>query len=572
VRRAVSGVRPGRDGARAARLAATDAGRPEPRRTCWVVSYDARVAGYADGIVSAYLASASPAEVDVGALAYYASLDRVAQTSPRVAAAIVRELDSQRSNVKLIASENYSSLATQLAHGNLLIDKYAEGYPGHRFYPGCENIDEIESEAVGLARELFGAEHAYVQPHSGADANLVAFLAILGATVEAPMLAELGAASPVKVPDEEWAKIRAALNGQRLLAMDFFSGGHLSHGYRFHFSSRLFDVSLYTVDRATKLLDLDALRRQAREVKPRILLGGYSAYTRRINFAEMRDIADEVGAVLMVDMAHFAGLVAGKVFTGDFDPVAHAHVVTSTTHKTLRGPRGGIVLCKEEYAEAVDKGCPTVLGGPLSQVIAAKAVSFREALQPDFRSYAASIVENASTLAEELQRRDVAVLTGGTENHIVLADVASSFGLTGMQAETALRSCGLTLNRNALPFDEIGPWYTSGLRMGSAAITTLGFDREEIAELADIMRYVLGETRPAAPTAADSSAKRTKGEYEVDPQVIAGARARVRDLLARHPVYPEIDLGLIASTPLGHEAFGEGGPASAQRQPDTVPA
>jgi len=366
--------------------------------------------------------------------------------------------------------------------------------------------------------------------------------------------------------------MRAALNSRRLLAMDFFSGGHLTHGYRFNFSSRLFDTSTYTVDPTTKLLDMDALRRQASEVKPHILLGGYSAYSRKINFAEMREIADEVGAVLMVDMAHFAGLVAGKVFTGDYDPVAHAHVVTSTTHKTLRGPRGGIVLCKEEFAQAVDKGCPTVLGGPLPHVIAAKAVAFREALQPEFRQYAAKIVENARTLAEELQRRDISVLTGGTDNHIVLVDVASSFGLTGMQAETVLRSCGLTLNRNALPFDEIGPWYTSGLRLGSAAITTLDFAPDEIAEIADVIKSVLGQTRPASPTAADSSAKRTKGDYEVDSSVVAGALARVRDLLKRHPVYPEIDLDLIATTALGRTALGEPDAIDARTELDSVSA
>ncbi len=512
-----------------------------------------------DEIVSAYLSSAAPSELDAGALAYYASLDRVAQVSPSVAASIVRELHSQRSNIKLIASENYSSLATQLAHGNLFVDKYAEGYPGHRFYAGCENVDAIEQEAADLACELFGAHHAYVQPHAGADANIVAFLAILGVTVEAPRLAELGLSTPVKMLDAEWARLRAELNSRRLLALDFYSGGHLTHGYRFNFSSRLFDTATYTVDPTTKLLDMDALRRRAKEVKPHILLGGYSAYTRKINFAQMREIADEVGAVLMVDMAHFAGLVAGKVFTGDFDPVAHAQVVTSTTHKTLRGPRGGIVLCDEEFAQAVDKGCPTVLGGPLPHAIAAKAVAFREALRPDFREYAACVVENARTLAEELRRREVQVLTGGTDNHIVLVDVADSFGLTGRQAETALRSCGLTLNRNALPFDEMGPWYTSGLRLGSAAITTLDYGREEIAEIADIIQSVLSETRPAAPTASDSSPKRTKGQYELPASVVDAARARVRDLLKRHPVYPEIDLDLIASTAVGREALGDAG-------------
>lgn len=509
------------------------------------------------GITSTYLASTPPSEIDVGALAYYASLDRVGRDAPSVAASIIRELHSQRSNIKLIASENYSSIASQLAHGNLFVDKYAEGYPRHRFYAGCENVDDIESEAANLAESLFGAEHAYVQPHSGADANLVAFLAILGVTVELPMLQALGLTSPVTAADKDWTHIRAALNGRRLLAMDFFSGGHLSHGYRFNLSSRLFDTALYTVNRETNLLDMDSLRRQAHEFRPDILLGGYSAYSRKINFAHMREIADEVGATLMVDMAHFAGLVAGKVFSGDYDPVPHAHVVTSTTHKTLRGPRGGIVLCKNEFANAVDKGCPTVLGGPLPQVLAAKAVSLREATQPEFRRYAHRIVENAQTMAEELERRSIPVLTRGTDNHIVVADVAKSFGLTGMQAETVLRSCGLTMNRNAVPFDVMGPWYTSGLRLGSSAITTLDFTHDEIAEIVDVIHSVLRNTRPADPSEGDSSAKRIKGEYMVKPSVIVGAQTRVADLLKRHPVYPELDLSLIASTPLGRDALGD---------------
>jgi glycine hydroxymethyltransferase len=515
------------------------------------------VPDHAQSLVAAYLDSTPSTDIDSGALAFYASLDHIATETPSVAAAIVRELRSQRSNIKLIASENYSSLASQLAHGNLLIDKYAEGYPGHRFYAGCENIDAIEAEAVLLARTLFGADHAYVQPHSGADANLVAFLAILAVAVEAPMLNDLGLTSPVKVEPDDWERIRAELHGCRLLAMDFYSGGHLTHGYRFNLSSRLFATSHYSVDRNTKLLDMSALRRQAQEVRPHILLGGYSAYTRRINFAQMREIADEVGAVLMVDMAHFAGLVAGKVFTDDYDPVAHAHVVTSTTHKTLRGPRGGIVLCKEEYATAVDKGCPMILGGPLPQVLAAKAVSFREAAQPDFREYAQSVVENAQTLATELERRGVEVLTGGTDNHIVLADVGASFGLTGMQAEAVLRSCGLTLNRNALPFDDLGPWYTSGLRLGTAAITTLNYGSDEIAEIADIIKAVLSDTEPAAPTPSDSSPARTRGQYEVPAATLERAQGRVRELIAQHAVYPNIDLTLIGSTDLGRGALGD---------------
>jgi len=503
-------------------------------------------------LIASYLKTAPPDALHPGAVAFYASLDEIRRTSPSVATAIVRELAAQRSNIKLIASENYSSLATQLAQGNLFSDKYAEGYPGHRFYAGCENVDMIESEAAGLACELFGAEHAYVQPHSGADANLVAFLAILGVTVESPALEGLGVSSPVAVSPEDWAKLRAELNGQRLLAMDYYSGGHLSHGYRFHLSSRLFDTHTYTVDRETKRLDLDALRAQALEVRPRILLAGYSAYTREIDFARLREIADEAGAVLMVDMAHFAGLVAGKAFTGASNPVPYAQVLSSTTHKTLRGPRGGLVLCAKEYAEAVNKGCPTFLGGPLPHALAAKAVCFREALQPGFRDYAGKIVANARTLADGLISHSAEVLTGGTDNHMVLLDVSASYGLTGRQAEAALRECGLTLNRNALPFDVNGPWYTSGLRLGTPAITTLGMGRDEVNEIADIIDATLSKTTPGAPGASEAQAR---SRYQVEAGAMEAARARIADLLARYPVYPELDLGVILSTDFGQQAL-----------------
>ncbi|MFL5910659.1 MAG: aminotransferase class I/II-fold pyridoxal phosphate-dependent enzyme [Gaiellaceae bacterium] len=511
-----------------------------------------------DSLVLSYLDATPREDINPAALAFYASLDEIRKTSPSVAASIVRELVSQRSNVKLIASENYSSLASQLAHGNLFIDKYAEGYPQHRFYAGCENVDDVETEAAGLACELFGAEHAYVQPHSGADANLVAFLAILNVTVESPALARLGVKSPVPVSPEDWSEIRDELHNRRLLAMDFFSGGHLSHGYRFNLSSRLFDAHLYTVDRETMRLDLDALRRQALEVRPHVLLAGYSSYTRHIDFARLREIADEVGAVLMVDMAHFAGLVAGKVFTGDHNPVPYAQVLSTTTHKTLRGPRGGMVLCNSEFAEAVDKGCPTVLGGPLPQVLAAKAVSFREALQPGFSEYAHRIVANARTLADELQRRGMTVPTGGTDNHIVLADVRTTYGLSGWQAEGVLRECGLTLNRNVLPFDANGPWYTSGLRLGSSAITTLGMGGDEIAEIADVMETVLSQTQPGRPISGENERKATLGRYEVEPSVVEGARTRIRELLDRYPVYPAIDLDVISSTEFGRQSIVDG--------------
>jgi glycine hydroxymethyltransferase len=488
-----------------------------------------------------YLSSAEPAQIDAGAAAFYASLDVISGVSPTVAATIADELRDQRAHLKLIASENFSSLAVQLAQGNLFTDKYAEGYAGHRFYAGCDNVDVIESEAADLGRKLFGADHVYVQPHSGADANLVAFLAILATTVESPALERLGEKNPAKIGDADWEKLRQEFLGQRLLGMDYYSGGHLTHGYRHNVSARLFEAHSYTVDPVTSLLDFDQIRARALEVRPRILLAGYSAYPRKINFAQLRELADEIGATFMVDMAHFAGLVAGKVFTGDHDPVKHAHVVTTTTHKTLRGPRGGMILSTPEYAPAIDKGCPMVLGGPLPHVMAAKAVALREALDPGFRDYAHAIVDNARTLADELQRRGARVLTGGTDNHIVLVDVAESYGLTGRQAESALRSCGLTLNRNSLPFDANGPWYTSGLRLGTPAVTTLGMGAAEVTEIADVITSVLSQVTPADDPKGGVSLAR----FELSEPVVDAARKRVADLLARHPLYPEIDLGIL---------------------------
>jgi glycine hydroxymethyltransferase len=487
-------------------------------------------------LLARYLESFNGITPSSAAIAFYASLDHIASVSPTVATTILKELRDQRSNLKLIASENYSSLATQLASGNLFSDKYAEGYPQHRFYAGCDNVDAIESEAVELAKQLFGADHAYVQPHSGADANLVAFLAILSAKIEKPVLTELGQEDPAKVSREDWAKVRAAMHNQRLLALDYYSGGHLTHGYRHNISSQLFDVYTYTVDPQSKLIDLDQLRQQLHEVRPLILLAGYSAYPRKLNFAKLRAMADEVGAVLMVDMAHFAGLVAGKVFSGDFDPVAHAHVVTTTTHKTLRGPRGGMVLCKQEFAEWVDKGCPVMLGGPLPHIIAAKAVALREATRLDFQTYAHKIVENSQALAEECINQSMEVLTDGTDNHLLLLDVARTFGLTGRQAESALRECHFTLNRNALPFDSNGPWYTSGLRIGTPATTTLGMGREEMREIARIIKRVLAQTTPTRT----KSGKPSLTWYNIETRAKEEAQQRVHDLLQRFPLYPEL--------------------------------
>lgn len=491
-----------------------------------------------------YLGGLDGRTPDPAAAAFYASLDAVGTVSPTVASAIISEFRDQRRSLKLIASENYSSLATQLAMGNLFTDKYAEGHPHHRFYAGCDNVDTIEAEADDLARQLFGAQYAYVQPHSGADANLVAFTAILAARVQAPTLAELGLEDPSKASREDWARVREAYHNQRLLALDYYSGGHLTHGYRHNISSQLFDVYSYSVDPETKLLDLEQIRTIAHEVRPLILLAGYSAYSRQINFAQMRQIADEVGAVFMVDMAHFAGLVAGKVFTGDFDPVAHAHIVTSTTHKTLRGPRGGMILATEEFAPWVDKGCPAILGGPLPHVMAAKAVAFREALDPGFRTYAARIVENARALAAGCVEAGMPVLTGGTDNHLLLLDVAEGFNLTGRQAESALRDCGITLNRNSLPFDRNGPWYTSGLRIGTPAVTTLGMGPDEMREIAAVIHRVLANT-VATNT---KSGERSKARYTIAEGIADEVQSRVGVLLGRHPLYPELDLDLVLAS------------------------
>jgi glycine hydroxymethyltransferase len=465
-----------------------------------------------------------------------ATLDHVGSVLPQVADAIISELRDQRGSLKLIASENYSSLAVQLAQGNWFTDKYAEGISGHRFYAGCDNVDTVEAEASRLACSLFGADHAYVQPHSGADANMVAFSAILSAIAQQPILERFGETNLAKLSREQWNEVRQALHNQKLLALDYYSGGHLTHGYRYNISGHLFDAYSYSVSKEDGLVDLDALRKQVQELKPRILLAGYSAYPRKLNFAKMREIAEEVGAVFMVDMAHFAGLVAGKVFTGDYDPVPHAHVVTSTTHKTLRGPRGGIVLCKKEFAEFVDKGCPAILGGPLPHVMAAKAVAFHEASQPSFCTYAQKIVENSDALSRACIEQGMTVLTGGSDNHLLLVDVAKSYGLTGRQAESALRECGVTLNRNSLPFDANGPWYTSGLRLGTPATTTRGMGKVEMAEIAKVVHAVLSKTKPATSASGEVS----KAKFDLPSSVKESAQGRVRDLLSGFPLYPEL--------------------------------
>ncbi|MFP3907818.1 MAG: glycine hydroxymethyltransferase [Acidimicrobiales bacterium] len=471
--------------------------------------------------------------------AFRSALSVVEASEPRIAAAIAGELENQRRQLKLIASENYASPAVLLAMGNWLSDKYAEGTPGHRFYAGCEVVDEVERLAAEHARELFGAEHAYVQPHSGIDANLVAYWAILAARIESPRLAELGVGHVNDLSDADWDQLRDDLGNQRLLGLSLDAGGHLTHGFRPNISGKMFDQRSYGVDPDTGLLDYDDIRAQAEEFRPLILVAGYSAYPRNPNFRILREIADEVGATFMVDMAHFAGLVAGNVLTGDFDPVPHAHVVTSTTHKSLRGPRGGLVLCTEEYAEFVDKGCPMVLGGPMGHVMAAKAVAFAEARRPEFADYAQQIVANSQALADGLMKRDITVASGGTDNHIVLLDVFSSVGLTGRQAESVLLDGGVVTNRNSIPDDPNGAWYASGIRMGTPALTTLGMGPAEMDEVADIIASLL---RAAEPTLTKSGA-RSKAKYTLEAEVVAEARTRCADLLSRFRLYPEVDLG-----------------------------
>lgn len=495
--------------------------------------------------IHAYLKSTDPSAVDPAFLGYLANLSVVAQKAPEVARAIVQELRDQRRYLKLIASENYCSPAVQMAMGNLLTDKYAEGVPHQRFYEGCDNVDVIESIARDEACKLFEANHAYVQPHSGADANMVAFWAVLTGRVEVPHLEQMNTTNPAQLSQEDWGRIRERLNNQRLLGMDYYSGGHLTHGYRRNLSAKMFDAYSYAVNRETGLLDYDEIEAMAVEIKPLILLAGYSAYPRRINFRRMREIADKVGAILMVDMAHFAGLVAGGVFTGDENPVAYAQIVTSTTHKTLRGPRGGFVLCDKEFAEYVDKGCPLVLGGPLPHVLAAKAVAFREANTAEFKNYSSKIVSNSRALAEALKRRGLFLATDGTDNHLMLINATQSFGLTGAQAAAALRACGITLNFNSLPYDPNGPLITSGLRLGTAAITTLGMSDAEMDEIAAIIHLVLSKTRPALLTSGANAGKPSKRQFELDGAAAEEARIRVNTLLSNFPVYPMLDLGIL---------------------------
>ncbi|MDO7864751.1 serine hydroxymethyltransferase [Brochothrix thermosphacta] len=366
---------------------------------------------------------------------------------------IQQEKSRQRAKIELIASENFVSQAVMEAQGSVLTNKYAEGYPGRRFYGGCEHVDVVEDIARDRAKELFGAEHANVQPHSGAQANMTVYFAVL---------------EP----------------GDTVLGMNLAHGGHLTHGSPVNFSGKYYNIAAYGVDPETKEIDYNDVREKALANKPKMIIAGASAYPRAINFKKFRDIADEVGAYLMVDMAHIAGLIAA----GEHEnPVPYADFVTSTTHKTLRGPRGGLILCKEEYAKIIDKTLfPGVQGGPLMHVIAAKAVAFGEALQPDFKDYAKQVIVNAKAIAKALQTEGGEILTGGTDNHLLLLDTRS-FDLTGKEAEHILDAVGITTNKNAIPFDPASPFITSGVRIGSAAITSRGFDEEASYKIGELI-------------------------------------------------------------------------------------
>ncbi len=376
--------------------------------------------------------------------------ERVKEFDPEVGAACGREFGRQCGNIELIASENIVSEAVLLAAGGVLTNKYAEGYPGKRYYGGCEFVDEVENIARERACKLWGADHANVQPHSGANANLAAFFALLNP-------------------------------GDKVLSMNLAHGGHISHGLPINISGKYFDIYQYGVDAETGLIDYDEVRRMALECRPKMILAGASAYPRIIDFKKLREIADEVGAYLMVDMAHIAGLVAAGVHPS---PVPYADIVTTTTHKTLRGPRGGLILCREQFATAIDKAIfPGTQGGPLMHIIAAKAVALGEALRPEFVDYQKQVVANAARLAKGLLERDIKLVSGGTENHLMLLDLRGT-GMTGRELEVNLDAVHITANKNAIPNDPQKPAYTSGLRVGTPAVTTRGFGLEEMDKIA----------------------------------------------------------------------------------------
>jgi glycine hydroxymethyltransferase len=417
---------------------------------------------------------------------YAASWDQLKASDPEVAEAIANELNRERTTLRLIASENYTSPAVLAALASTMNNQYAEGYPGRRYYGGCEFVDVTERLAIDRARELFGAEHANVQPHAGAQANMAAY----GAFVD-------------------------PRSDDKILGMVLAHGGHLTHGSPVNFSGKWFNFVNYEVDPESEVIDMDRVRVMALEHRPRIILAGFTAYPRAIDFAAFRQIADEVGALFLVDASHFIGLVAGGAYPS---PVPHADIVTFTTHKTLRGPRGAIILCREEHAKAIDKAVfPMMQGGPLEHCIAAKAVALKEAMQPEFTDYAHRVVRTARALAQGLADEGLRVVSGGTDSHLVLADLRPLGQVTGADAEAACDEVGIAINKNAIPFDPLPPMKPSGIRVGTPGPATLGMDEPEMKEVASIMGAVL-----RAPS---------------DQAVKEEARERVRALTTRFPAY-----------------------------------
>ncbi len=405
---------------------------------------------------------------------------------PEIAKFIGLELGRQRDKLEMIASENIVSEAVMEAQGSVLTNKYAEGYSGKRYYGGCEYVDMVEDLAIARAKKLFGADHVNVQPHSGSQANFGVYFALL---------------KP----------------GDTIMGMNLSHGGHLTHGSPVNVSGTYFNVVPYGVSAETGEIDYDDMRRIALEAKPKLIIGGGSAYSRIIDFKKMADIAHEVGAIFMVDMAHFAGLVAAGVHP---NPVEYADIVTTTTHKTLRGPRGGMIMCKEQYAKAIDKAIfPGIQGGPLMHVIAAKAVAFGEALKPEFKEYAKQVVANAKVLAKALQDDGFVIVSGGTDTHVMLVDVRNT-GLTGKEAEHLLDEVGITANKNTIPFDPASPFVTSGIRLGTPALTTRGLKEDDMKEIADIIALVL--KNPQDEAKQQEAAK------------------RVAALCVKYPLYPNL--------------------------------
>ena len=407
----------------------------------------------------------------------------LAEADPEIAAAVDHEIRRQHEGLEMIASENFVSQAVLEAVGSVFTNKYAEGYPGKRYYGGCEYADVVENLARDRARQLFGAEHVNVQPHSGSQANAAAYMAVINP-------------------------------GDTILGLDLAHGGHLTHGHKLSFSGKLYRVVFYGVDKQTERIDYDLLEATAEREKPKLIIGGGSAYPRIIDFARMRQIADKVGALLLIDMAHFAGLVAGGAHPS---PVPHAHLVTTTTHKTLRGPRAGMILCQQQFAAAVDRSVfPGQQGGPLVHVIAGKAAAFREALEPEFKQYAQQVVVNARVLAETLMGQGYRVISGGTDTHLMLVDVFSR-GILGSEAENALHEAGITVNKNAIPYDVNPPLKPSGIRIGSPAMTTRGMREPEMRIIAKWITEAL--------------------DHRNDPQALRRIRGQVLELVENFPLY-----------------------------------